>query len=768
MYTRRDPVLTENALKVLERAYLRGETPAEMFDRVAKAVATAENTLLNEKEENLTIKEIEDMFYEVMAELYFLPNSPTLMNAGRPLAQLAACFVLPIEDNMEGIFDAIKYMAIVQKSGGGTGFNFSRLRPAGELVSSTIGEASGPISFMRVFNSATEEVKQGGARRGANMGILRVDHPDILAFIDAKSDTTKLTNFNMSVALTDVFMTALAADSVYELVFEGKSYGRLKARDVMNKIVDRAWTTGEPGVIFIDEINRFNPTPHQGELETTNPCGEQPLLPFEACNLGSINLSNMVVSGMVDFARLWRVVNIAVRFLDNVIEINHYPLPQIEDMAKGNRKIGLGVMGWADMLFKLNIPYDSQEAVDLAGVIMKFIDAQALAESMRLGKIRGAYPNYKISILMSPCRNATRTTIAPTGTLSLVAAVSSGIEPLFALAYNKELTAGGTCKMLNPVFLQTLHEFGYSEDTIASILEHVKTYGTIRNCQDIDVGIARVFKTASEIAPEWHVKMQAAFQAYTDNAVSKTINFNNDVKREDIYNAILLAYKLKCKGLTVYRDGSRDSQPLVIGDAKAIAAEQNFFEATLEQQVFERPEVMPGFTVKARTGCGNMFVTVNHLDDEVKEVFLKTGNSGGCTAFTEALGRVISVGLKYGTPLDQLIDQVTSVRCDNFRHQVGRDNTLKGKSCPDVVGSILRNFSSGMLVDNDAHWVQKKFVADQSNQLYKTHMLGQWGQADNAMFSAEELLKAGKCPECQEKLQRVEGCIKCDCGFSKC
>lgn len=713
--------LTENAIKVLEKRYLRGETPEEMFKRVATAVAAAEGPT----EAPIWKKE----FYYIMSELYFLPNSPTLMNAGRTLSQLAACFVLPIEDSMEGIFDAIKYMAMVQKSGGGTGFDFSKLRPAGQLVSSTIGEASGPLSFMRVFNAATEEIKQGGARRGANMAIMRIDHPDIEEFIRVKSDLTQLTNFNMSVAITDEFMYCLEKNIPFELKFNGTIYKEVNPADLWHMIVDRAWTTGEPGVVFIDEINRHNPTPGLGKMDSTNPCGEQPLLPFEACNLGSINLALMIKDGQIDYDLLKYVTYTAVRFLDNVIEINHYPLPQIEDIAKGNRKIGLGVMGWADLLFKLRIAYDSQEALDLAETVMQFINKVAHDASEDLAGVKDTYRNWWTQDSVRLQRNATCTTIAPTGTLSIIAGVSSGIEPLFGLSYVKELTDGGNLYFINDEVRQYIKEAigtDLTDEGIKQALEQGKLSGSTIEGLEL---LKTVFKASHEIAPEWHVRMQAAFQKYTDNAVSKTINFNNTTTREDIANAIKLAYDLNCKGLTVYRDGSRESQPLSATEKK-VAVEK----ATTTE--FQRPERMPGFTTKARTGCGNMFVTVNHIDGEVKEVFLKAGGSGGCTAFTEALGRVISVGLKYGTPLEQIIDQVTSVRCDNFRHQTGRDTTLKGKSCPDVVGTILRDLQT-QRVD---------IVTNRKNSDYT----------------------AAKCPECGMPLERAEGCIKCQCGYSRC
>lgn len=563
--------LTENALIVLDKRYLKKdrdgnviETPEEMFHRVAKNIASAE-FIYNPK---AVVSAVEEEFYEIMTNLEFLPNSPTLMNAGRELQQLAACFVLPVDDSLDSIFEAVKDTAIIHQSGGGTGFSFSRLRPKNDRVSTTSGVASGPVSFMKVFNTATEVIKQGGARRGANMGILRVDHPDIMEFIRAKENPMEFTNFNLSVGIDDNFMKAFENDSTFDLINprNNKAAGRLKAKDVFNNIVDAAWKNGEPGIIFLDTINRFNPTPHLGRIEATNPCGEQPLLPYEACNLGSVNLTRMLKKkdnrNEIDYNKLERAINIAVRFLDNVIDVNKYPLPQIDRICKGNRKIGLGIMGFADMLILLNIPYSSQAALDTAERLMKFIDEKAKEISMELAKERGVFPNYKGSIYEKSgvmMRNATTTTIAPTGTLSIIANCSSGIEPLYGITYTRKILDDLELKVINPNFEEIAKRKGfYSEKLMDTII----AFGSIQERTDVPDDVKMLFTTAHDITPEDHVRIQAAFQKHTDNAVSKTVNFHEDAKKADVEKAFLLAYKLGCKGVTIYRSGSRERQVL--------------------------------------------------------------------------------------------------------------------------------------------------------------------------------------------------------------
>ncbi len=562
-----DLKLSLNAVRVLERRYLlkdeKGnvvETPSGMFQRVAKSVAFADKNYGGDVEE--TTKR----FYKAMTNLEFIPNSPTLMNAGTDIGQLSACFVLPVEDSIDGIFDALKYMALIHKSGGGTGFSFSRLRPKGDVVKSTGGVASGPVSFMRIFDVATEVIKQGGRRRGANMGILRVDHPDIIEFITAKSKEGVLSNFNISVGVTDEFMEKVERDEEYELVNprNGEVVKTVRARDIFDLIVANAWRTGDPGLVFLDEINRKNPTPEVGVIEATNPCGEVPLLPYESCNLGSVNLSKMVHKGEVDWERLAETVRLGVHFLDNVIDVNRYPLPQVEEMTKANRKIGLGVMGFAEMLIKLDIPYDSKDAIEMARKVMLFISEEARAKSVELGEERGSFPNFERSIWAgkySAMRNATVTSIAPTGTISIIAGTSSGIEPLFAVAFVRNVI-GTRLVEVNPLFEEVARKRGfYSRELMMKIAKA----GTLQNVDDIPDDVKRVFVTALDIDPEWHVRMQAAFQEYVDNAVSKTVNLPYSATLEDVRRVFMLAYKLKCKGITVYRYGSKREQVLYLG-----------------------------------------------------------------------------------------------------------------------------------------------------------------------------------------------------------
>jgi len=1023
--------LTENAFRVLKKRYLRGETPEEMFLRVAECVAKAEIVYLqeakyNREEIDKAVDKLTKQFYNIMASLDFLPNSPTLMNAGRPLGQLAACFVVPVEDSMEGIFQAIKDMALIQKTGGGTGFNFSRLRPKEDPVTSTVGEASGPLSFMRVFNAATEEVKQGGARRGANMAVMRIDHPDILEFIDAKADLEQLTNFNMSVAITEEFMQCLSNNTPFTLKFGNIDYAKIDPKLIWDKISTRAWTTGEPGVIFIDEINKHNTLPALGDIESTNPCvvgdtliktvegmiaikdlvgkeidvycvndkyqltirkaknirltkmnakllkvsttkgnvictpdhkfytrnrgyieaqyllptdklvalnvapknqrytkvyltgtgssvpaehifiaqhyygdmagkdvhhkdnnrknnafsnlevlnhgdhsvlsnkghidwmqhdpstgrwlpnikedknwsnklgvhpvganmrllsvvpldytedvydmeveechnffanyvlihncGEQPLLPYEACNLGSINLSNMVLDYVVkgeadlsiNWSRLKTVTQIAVRFLDNVIDINKYPLPQIEIQVKKNRKIGLGVMGWANMLFKLGIPYDSAEALLLAERIMHFIDDVSKETSMLLAQTKGVFPNWEYSVWASEgvsIRNATTTTIAPTGTLSIIAGVSSGIEPLFGLLTTKTLADGDTMTMYDSCFLQALENFNLGTDVKQHILDLVKETGSVQRANAIMPELVEVFKISNEIHPFEHIRMQAAFQEYTDNAVSKTINFDNGVSPEEIQESFLFAYKLGCKGITVYRDGSRNSQPLSKGENNKEKADTSesadvpvcgdceyrqsaLMEPQKEIKPLKRPEELTGITKQVSTGCGKMLITVNTVGDRPYETLLRL-SGGGCAGYADGMARLISIALRYGVPAEEIIDQLNSVRCDNFRHQAGKDSTLKGKSCPDVIGRVLKDVVN--LLSED--------ITEETTDGLEclTQLSRDSVELDSIipMEESDEFIEMGTvCPECKESIIRAEGCVVCyNCGFSKC
>ncbi len=561
-----DLKLSINAVTVLRKRYLMRdelgkviETPRDMFKRVAKAISEADR-LYNEDREK-TYEE----FYEMMVNLEFLPNSPTLMNASTPLGQLAACFVLPVPDSIPGIFDTLKYTALIHQSGGGTGFSFSKIRPEGDIVRSTKGIASGPVSFMRVYDIATDVVKQGGRRRGANMGILSVDHPDIVEFIRGKGKKGILTNFNISVAVTDEFMEKAEKGEDYELI-NPRNHSimrRLKARDIFGLICHNAWAYGDPGLIFLDEINRANPTPELGRIESTNPCGEQPLLPYESCNLGSINLVKMLDEKGFDWEHFRSTIHKAVHFLDNVIDVNKFPLPEIEKMTKGNRKIGLGIMGFADTLIRLGIPYDSEEALQFAEKVARFLTEEARKASRELAKKRGPFPNFSKSIYKDgePIRNATVTTIAPTGTISIIAGVSSGIEPLFALSYVRLAMGGHRLLETNEFFEETLKKENlYS----SSLMREIAEKGSIKNIPGLPEKLKRVFVTALDISYEWHIRMQACFQKYIDNGVSKTINLPYEASPETVKNAFLLAWRLRCKGITVYRYGSKEEQVLYI------------------------------------------------------------------------------------------------------------------------------------------------------------------------------------------------------------
>ncbi len=622
--------LSENAIKVLERRYLKRdkdgnctETPADMFKRVAMAIASGD---LKFGKSQAEVDKLAERFYDFITKCYFMPNSPTLMNAGRELGQLAACFVLPVEDSLEGIFETVKNTALIHKSGGGTGFSFSRLRPKNSVVKSTMGVSSGPVSFMEVFNAATEAVKQGGTRRGANMGILRVDHPDILDFINCKSDNNKLNNFNISVAITDKFMEALKKGEDYDLVNpqNNQVVARLNAKKVFDLIVDGAWRNGEPGIIFIDKMNSDNPTPLVGQIESTNPCGEVPLLAYEACNLGSINLGRMVIEGSngpeIDWKTLADTTRTAIRFLDNVIAVNNYPLPQISEMVQNNRKIGLGVMGWADMLMKMGLSYSSAEGTKLASQIMEFIDYESKCESIELSKERGRFNNFKGSIYDGKdflynkykgksagkvsdeqwkeldsqiekygIRNATTTCIAPTGTISMIAGASGGVEPLFGLVFSRLIMDGTEMLEINPIFKEYAIKNGFYSE---SLMKEIAKTGSVAHIAGVPENAKKIFVTAHDVSPYWHVKMQAAFQLHTDNAVSKTVNFEEHATREDIEQAYILAYENNLKGITVYRNNSRQFQPMNL-DAKKSEAQ---VEAEKSMKTVSEPEKKPEMT----------------------------------------------------------------------------------------------------------------------------------------------------------------------------
>jgi len=750
--------LTENAVKVLEKRYLakdeKGkliETPEMMFRRVAKAVAMADKDYVDEKE----LSSIEERFYNLMTQLYFLPNSPTLMNAGRPLGQLSACFVLPIEDSMEGIFDSVKNAALIHKSGGGTGFSFSRLRSKGSSVNSTGGVASGPVSFMKVFNAATEAVKQGGTRRGANMGILRVDHPDILEFITCKQNNDDITNFNISVGITEAFMKAVEEGRDYDLI-EPKTKqksGTLNAREVFNLMVEMAWKNGEPGIIFLDRLNRDNITPELGEIESTNPCGEQPLLPYEACNLGSINLSLMLKKTgkgfEVDYDKLKEVVHESVHFLDNVIDVNKYPLPEIDQMTRGTRKIGLGVMGWADMLLKLGISYDSDEAIKLAEEVMGFIRKEARQKSMELAEIKGVFPYYDKSIYKSKkvkIRNATTTTIAPTGTLSIIAGVSSGIEPLFAISFIKNVMDNDELVETNPIFKEVAKQRGFYSD---ELMKKIAKKGGLHDMEEVPDDVRRIFVTAHDISPEWHVKMQAAFQKHTDNAVSKTVNLRHDATVDDVRKVFLTAYQMGCKGVTIYRDGSRDSQVLNIGKVKGKENDQIVeSKGRIKISPRPRPDITNGFTEKVRIGCGNLYITVNYDDQGICEVFTNTGRAGGCPSQSEATARLVSIALRSGIDAESIIEQLKGIRCPSTIRQ--RD--MKVLSCPDAIGRLIEKV---MIHQNGNGNGKKEEVKPILSDSFK---IPREGTDDDHL-----------CPECGEPVEHEGGCVMCrSCGYSKC
>ena len=769
--------LSRHSLTVLERRYLRKdeegrviETPEELFRRVAWAIAEGERAC--DPEANM--EAVAEEFYKVLSHFDFIPNSPCLMNAGTPLGQLSACFVLPVEDSLLGIFKAVEAMALVQHSGGGTGFSFSRLRPAGDVVGSTGGVASGPVSFMRVFNTATDVIKQGGRRRGANMGILRVDHPDILEFIACKQQEGAFRNFNLSVAVNDNFMNALETNGEYDLVNPrtGKVVGKLRAREVFDRIVEGTWQNGEPGMIFLDRINEFNPTPHLGEIESTNPCGELPLLPYESCNLAHVNLAHMVTAeGEVDWGKLRRTVKLGVRFLDDVITVNKFPLVAIEEATLKSRKVGLGVMGFAEMLITLGIPYDSEEAEALAMRIMEAINYWSKEASVELAKERGPFPAFEGSIYQEGrlpipdplegaeeryaripgpkpdwpglleeigqhgIRNATTTAIAPTGTTSIIAGTTSGIEPIFALAYTRQhVLDEDVMPEVNPLFEQVARLRGFYSE---ALMRKVAETGSCQGLPEVPGEIQRVFVTALEIAPSWHVRMQAAFQRFTDSAVSKTINCANSATREDIANAYLLAYRLGCKGVTIYRDRSRQEQVLTRGVGHEARAQP--------PAIRPRPAAVAGVTYRIKTPLGTAFITVNdNGDGQPFEVFCNVGKAGSDTAaVAEAIGRLISLCLRLPSPLtprerlERIVDQLAGIggpRPLGFGpHRV--------RSLPDGIAQVLQSHLAGKAIE----------VAP--------------AQLELPMPPVGDL-----CPECgQATLVEEEGCRKCySCGFTEC
>ncbi len=744
----RDIQVSDNALEVLRRRYLikdkQGriiESPRELFLRVANFIAGADRSYgANDTQVEKTARQ----FYEIMASLEFMPNSPTLMNAGRPLGQLSACFVLPVGDSMEEIFETNKNAALIHKSGGGTGFAFSRLRPRNSIVASTSGVASGPVSFMRVYNSSTEAVKQGGTRRGANMGILRVDHPDILDFISCKRDTSEITNFNISVAITDVFMEAVQQGKSYPLYnpHTGKTHevdGKevyLDATEVFELIVDYAWATGEPGIMFIDRVNRLNPTRPSEIIEATNPCGEQPLPAYDSCNLGSINLGLFVRQPLppnynmsapqegIDWEHLGAVVRTAVHFLDNVIDQNKYPIVEIENQTKKNRRIGLGVMGWADMLVRLGLPYNNEQAVGLAEKIMAFIQSEGHKHSSELAKVRGKFPNWEGSVYKEDniaMRNATVTTIAPTGTISIIAGCSSGIEPYYSIAFERNVMDGTRLTEVNPLFSEVAKREGfYTDDLIAAI----SSRRSLAELKEVPDHVKALFLTAADVSAEEHIQMQAAFQKHCDSSVSKTINFPEFATRDDVRSAYLLAYETGCKGVTIYRDNSRPDQVLS-------TIHPDGMEAAVSLKVEKRPNVLAGITEKIRTGYGNLYVTVNTRDGRPFEVFAHIGKSGYTTmADTEAICRLISLALRSGVPVGQIIRQLRGIGGSS---QIFADGA-KVSSIPDAIAQVLN----------------KHFIDSSENT--------------EALHGSSEI-----CPVCSAAMRFDSGCFTCaSCGYSTC
>jgi len=776
---RPEATLSESATRVLEARYLAKndngtvvETPEEMFRRVAANISRAE-LLYNPDEANRQLWE--ETFFGLMRRLEFLPNSPTLMNAGTDIQQLSACFVLPVRDSMDGIFDAIKHTALIHKSGGGTGFSFSRIRPQGDMVGSTHGTSSGPLSFMTVFDAATETVKQGGRRRGANMAILRVDHPDIIDFIRTKDQTDRLNNFNISVAITDRFMEALEEGGEYELINprSGEVTEKLDAARVFDLIVDSAWRTGEPGVVFIDRVNQFNPTPQVGEIESTNPCGEQPLLPYESCNLGSVNVACFARGSAgactVDYSALRQAVHTSARFLDNVIDMNRYPLAEISELTRANRKIGLGVMGFADLLIRMGIPYDHDDAVDVASEIMRNVQEAGRDASRKLAVERGAFPNFESSVFAErgeqPLRNATVTTIAPTGSISIIADTSSGVEPLFALTFTRRVLDGAEMVEVNSTFSEIAKSGGfYSDELVAELAEA----GTAQGIEAIPERWREVFQTAHDIQPEAHVRIQAAFQEFTDNAVSKTVNFPHEAAREDVASVFQLAFGSGCKGVTIYRDGSRDAQVLSTGRT-ASAAEPEPAPAPAEPAVpgpghrrpRPRPGVVAGETRRVETGCGNMYVTIN-TDEEGRpfELFAQIGKAGGCAASqTEAIGRLISLSLRAGVEPRAIAKQLRGVRCPSPAWNHGE----KVFSCADGIGQALAGF-----LETFKATAPPPPVAGSNGGNGGSDIAPPAPAATGAKENFAERL-AGVCAECGGLLEFEGGCVICrGCGYSRC
>jgi ribonucleoside-diphosphate reductase alpha chain len=824
--TKRVPLaLSDNAITVLKRRYLikdeqgqPAELPEDLFARVAHTIAEPDARYGASPK---AVEALAETFYELMATRVWMPNSPTLMNAGRPLGQLSACFVLPVEDALSngrcGIYDTLRNMALVHQSGGGTGFSFSRLRPKNDVVRSTMGVASGPVSFMSLYDASTDVVKQGGTRRGANMGILRVDHPDILDFVTCKDDITKITNFNISVAVTDAFMQAVRDGTSYDLLHPRTRavVGRLDAREVFGKILHGAWKTGEPGVFFIDRANQYNPVPKLGSYEATNPCGEQPLLPYDVCNLGSINVGLFVRNGDVDWDGLRRAVHLCTHFLDNVIDANKYPLPEITQLAQAIRRIGLGIMGWADLLVALGVPYDSPEAVDLGRTLMRFVDEESKVESERLAVQRGPFPAWADSIWgpdatcardaegrrirpMRTLRNCNLTTVAPTGTISIIAGCASGIEPLFAVAFMRN-QAGVLMPDVNGDFVRVARKEGWYSD---ALMQRIAEHGHI-HFDDVPAQWQRVFVTAHDVTPEWHIRMQGAFQEFTDSAISKTCNFPNAATEGDVRQIYQLAYELGCKGVTVYRDGSREMQVLSTGstakqvqeqngaagqrgseadarasaDLKATIAELEAELGRTRRQLHEvesenlqrrqkrsRPELLRGTTRRVETPLGTMYVTITEDDKgQPFEVFMTLGKAGGALgADVEAIGRLISLALRSGIPIGEIYRQLRGISSDRVTG-LGPSKVL---SVPDAIGIAIERWM------HEKQGVQQDLLdapaAREPVAVVRPKAAGPTGElAQGASFDADQ--HVGACPDCGSQLEYAEGCVKCHvCGYSEC
>ena len=791
--TSSSPELTNNARVVLKRRYQSKdregnviEETDQMFRRVAHNLAQADRKYGGTQEQ---LEATEEEFIQVMSSLEYLPNSPTLMNAGRELQMLSACFVLPVHDSMEAIFETVKQATLVQKSGGGTGFAFSQLRPEGDIVGSTGGVASGPVSFMRAFDGATEAVKQGSTRRGANMGILHVTHPDILKFIASKEDGTSISNFNISVAVTEEWVEKVKNDEEYDLINPrtGKATSRLNARSVFRLLTEMAWKTGDPGIVFLDRINRDNPTPKLGQIESTNPCGEQPLLPYESCNLGSVNLARTVRytgdGAEIDWGRLARVIKTAVHMLDNVIDMNSYPIPQIDEMSKNTRRIGLGVMGFSDLLVQLGIPYDSEKALEVGGEVMSFVKQHTHEASIELAEARGVFPAWKGSIYDHPegprLRNSAPTTIAPTGTISIIAGCSSGVEPLFALSYERNVMDNTRLAEGTPLFEAVARKEGFYSQ---ALMERLAERGSL---QHIDGNVPQwaksLFVTSHDITPEWHVRMQAAFQKYTDNAVSKTINFPATAGFQDISDAYMLAHDLGCKGITIYRDGSKENQVLSTGETgkysavtrgeaeevpvadglqgEPVSAMPHAQGQALTPRVRPRvrPQEMTGITERIRTGHGNMYVTIN-FDEAGKpfEVFTTLGKAGGCdSAQLEAISRLVSLALRSGVDIKEVVDQIRGITCCP-----AWDNGVLVGSGPDAVALAM----------------QRRLVIEprQQQELGSSEVAGVQGKLfasvkDRAVWDINGYQPRSRCPDCNTPLAYQEGCLLCtSCGWNKC